>query len=1739
MAHLTYRDSLTPTVPTSTTAKGSGLDNNEIDGNFKSLNDNKLELAGGTLTGAVSINNIDNALVVQHNGGAGAWSGRILSKNSSADVSSFLGNYNGKAGVFAHNNALSGWTPLYLNTLGSNGSNIVYLPHANSFTIDSSNNTYPLLTAANYTSYADPIPTLGVPRNNLGDPTVREMALFDSEFTNKIDLYDITKLFIETSTDNINWTTHSENDTNKRRLLGGDSAYSGLTIPYGTQYFRIRLRANSYVYLNALYSYWSSNGHSTKVKIYTKHDLDSGWSVVANSSNTVSSWPGHLYLPHNTIPWHLSGAQGNHYHEVYVVFEPTWNVAYSANPISLYKLQWWGGYPAGRRNVYSTDEFGGVAFPSTLSAVNAITQNGNQVLHAGNYSSYALPLTGGILTGARPITFDPANGDIEIKGDAGGWATGLYFIGSSNTYRGGFGALGSGDALSNFWIGPAYNNTWMTISSSAVNTQVALQQSGNQVLHAGNYSSYAMPLSGGTFTGLVTVPTQFTVNAQGAEGGEIVLKKGTEQTGLNGDVHLDTIANVFRIFENGGAGRQFQFDLTSGLISGFNGITANINGSAAQLGGNSSSSYSGPSSAVKQFFWDNLSAAATQAKTFEIARISIDYNDWNETGPVEVELYEAYYSRGLKKRYVINWGYTNSYGIQLTEYSGSGDNNFQCRIGTPVLVSGDIYYLPVYIDVRYYSMVDVRVTTNRNITATNPPTSAGMYINASPTATDIAGFTADSIVNISSVATVQINGNQLLHASNYNSYSPTLTGGGATGTWGISITGNAATVTNGLTTVNAAGIYLKGTATYAPYQSWNTTGNDQNTIYQIIQENFNLAGATGNSDFPASRSYNYGILANLSSASSGRAQIYISHAGNDLIFRGGWGNDSWQAWNKVLTDQNYSSYSPSLTGGNASGTWGISVSGSAATLTTARTLTIGDTGKTFNGGADVSWSLSEIGALPLTGGTLTGTLKINTTSSGSSASHVIIKRSGAAEPASFGSYPGSWRSNLEIWNNDSTKMLFVGPPENDSLYANIKSVGGGFLIDVGSNGGTRAIQIESSGAANFPVSLSRGGNAVLDAGNYNSYSPTLTGTGASGTWSINITGAAGDTSAIAGYNINWSYVAGSPYYIWGTAVGSGITRVYSASEITVGSATNATNATNAIRIQYNDGPRDLSDRLPNSFARTVNFDFVNAGVANGVGNYAGVMTYSPWTGTTASTGDSSYQLAFANTTGVNASGQPKLSIRNGIDTTWNAWYTLLHSGNYNSYALPLSGGTLTGQITSQRNDSGIVLESQNSSASNATQFFIQHSLGNVNIGNLRAGGALNVSAGALQQGGNQVLHAGNYTSYALPLTGGTITGGVLLSTGGSSQLQINSPNNTQGLWIRTGYDANGTATPQSAPFNVQFQSSGSSAGTFTFVTGNDRTLSISGSAVNSLVALQQSGNQVLHASNFTSYAAPAKVRTDWNSGTSAVPYVSGQLAWRNYGNSHTIVDVSSGTVPSGTSTSSTNPDVTWTSSYPTLVGWNGSSTYGVRVDSSRYADKATRSNGNFYIDDNYGLGIVGVYSSYRYQGVFAMGDSYKLPADGTTTGSLYGMAWSHPNAGGIAGNLDSHGLLVLINGGFGSAMSYSIVASGNVTAYSDERLKTNWRSMPTDYVAKLAQVKVGVYERTDGEKITQVGVSAQSLRQVLPEAIIEATDDIKTLSVNYGGAALASAVELAKDNVELRRRIERLEAIIETLLNKE
>jgi hypothetical protein len=107
----------------------------------------------------------------------------------------------------------------------------------------------------------------------------------------------------------------------------------------------------------------------------------------------------------------------------------------------------------------------------------------------------------------------------------------------------------------------------------------------------------------------------------------------------------------------------------------------------------------------------------------------------------------------------------------------------------------------------------------------------------------------------------------------------------------------------------------------------------------------------------------------------------------------------------------------------------------------------------------------------------------------------------------------------------------------------------------------------------------------------------------------------------------------------------------------------------------------------------------------------------------------------------------------------------------------------------------------------------------------------------------------------------------------------------------------------------------------------------------------------------------------------------------------------------------------------------------------------------------------------------------------------------------------------------GATFSGSLAMSGSITANSDERLKKNWRPVQEDFVAKLANIKSGVYDRIDLE-LTQAGVSAQSLQTLLPESVNVGQDNM--LNVAYGNAALVAAIELAKVVEELRAEIAEL-----------
>jgi hypothetical protein len=213
--------------------------------------------------------------------------------------------------------------------------------------------------------------TNGVPSNNLGNPTVTEMALFDEQFNNKTAFYNPASLSFWTSSDGTNYTEYTAFDTTtKKRFLGGDSD-SEVYIPNLTNRFRIEVENSAgYVFLNQLYIYWSSNSHSTKVHIWVRRCDNNQWYQWTDSNQYVSSWPGHLYLPFGGIPFYPGAlASSGHYNRIRIEFIPSWSSGtYSYTNINLMRMQIWGGYPAGKRNIYSTDENQNVSFPATISA---------------------------------------------------------------------------------------------------------------------------------------------------------------------------------------------------------------------------------------------------------------------------------------------------------------------------------------------------------------------------------------------------------------------------------------------------------------------------------------------------------------------------------------------------------------------------------------------------------------------------------------------------------------------------------------------------------------------------------------------------------------------------------------------------------------------------------------------------------------------------------------------------------------------------------------------------------------------------------------------------------------------------------------------------------------------------------------------------------------------------------------------------------------------------------------------------------------------------------------------------------------------------------------------------------------------------------------------------------------------------------------------------------------------------
>ena len=141
------------------------------------------------------------------------------------------------------------------------------------------------------------------------------------------------------------------------------------------------------------------------------------------------------------------------------------------------------------------------------------------------------------------------------------------------------------------------------------------------------------------------------------------------------------------------------------------------------------------------------------------------------------------------------------------------------------------------------------------------------------------------------------------------------------------------------------------------------------------------------------------------------------------------------------------------------------------------------------------------GYLPLSGGTLTGALVCDYALSNNSRYTWRNSRQHSGEGGRADNF-------IRLQKADGTfnaSFSTFGEAETDSyIYVGYDKNYNGLNLRIG------------------PSSLSWGDNPILHSGNYNSYTPTLTGTGASGTWGISISGNAASATKLA-----------TPRNIWG------------------------------------------------------------------------------------------------------------------------------------------------------------------------------------------------------------------------------------------------------------------------------------------------------------------------------------------------------------------------------------------------------------------------------------------------------------------------------------------------------------------------------------------------------------------------------------------------------------------------------
>ena len=595
------------------------------------------------------------------------------------------------------------------------------------------------------------------------------------------------------------------------------------------------------------------------------------------------------------------------------------------------------------------------------------------------------------------------------------------------------------------------------------------------------------------------------------------------------------------------------------------------------------------------------------------------------------------------------------------------------------------------------------------------------------------------------------------------------------------------------------------------------------------------------------------------------------------IMRSAAERSSWAESAELLHTLNYTSYTVTKTGSGASGTWGISISGNATTSTklatarsingtnfdgsgnittatwgTARTLTIGNTGKSVNGGGNVSWSLSEIGAaasnhthsyLPLSGGAMTGNISYR----GSKATYKMIEfidnssdayGNGIAIGGGGLTIIGGGESADAVKSTSTTggdERLILANDGAIDIYTNCQNgVDKATHITIDNTGlysGTaaKANSVPWSGVTGKPstytpsshthtvsqisdfsthvydATISRTANTVLAAPNGKAGSASFRALVAADIPSITKSKITDFPSSLPASDVYaWAKASSKPSYSWGEITGKPSTYTPSSHNHTV---IQGTSSTSAVPGKANDGFCEFYYNVNNGLANNMPSSN-NANAIISISRHAG---------------DYTSQLGF--------SSNGNLYYREGVGAT--VWKTILTSSNYTSYTVTKTGsgasgtwginitgssGSCTGNAATASNASKVNGHTVNSDVPSGAKFTDTNTwrpLGTAantacagndsRLSNSRPASDVYSWAKASSKPSYSwseitskpsTFTPASHTHAYIPLSGGTITGSIIRSSGGS---WISARNNVAVRGTATGKDSWNPVVGQATP----------------------------------------------------------------------------------------------------------------------------------------------------------------------------------------------------------------------------------------------------------------------------------------------------------------------------------------------------